>query len=80
MSTVPNFEFFATSVELLFISFDPLEIGPFDMRLETEFALIEIDLSLFKKFVTFVFTFRGCQMILRLRVAERLLQLLAPLS
>ena len=65
MSVVPNFEFYFTNVELLFISFGPREKGPFDMQLKIKFALNVIDLSRFEKFVTFVSTFMGCQMILR---------------
>ena len=80
MSVVLNFEFYFTNVEQLFISFGPREKAPFDMLLEIIAALIEIDLSRFEKFVTFIFTFRDFQMILRLTVTERLLLHLAPLS
>ena len=80
MSVVPNFEFYFTNVELLFISFGPREKAPFCMQLKIRVALNEIVLSRFEKFITFVFTFRDFQMILRLKVVERLPSLLAPLS
>ena len=65
MSIELNFEFYFANVELIFISYCPREKVPFDMQLEFEAALNEIDLSRFEKFVTFVVTFKGCQMILR---------------
>ena len=80
MSVVPNFEFYFTNVELLFISFSQREIAPFGMRLKIKVALNVIVLSRFEKFITFVFTFEDFQMILRLKVVERLPLLLAPLS
>ena len=80
MSVVPNFEFYFTNVELLFISFSPREIAPFGMRLKIKVALNVIALSRFEKFITFVFTFGDFRMILRLKVVERQLSLLAPLS
>ena len=80
MSVEPNFEFYFTNVELLFISFGLREIAPFDMRLKIRVALNEITLSRFEKSITFVVTFEDFQMILRLKVVERQLSLLAPLS
>ena len=80
MSVVPNFEFYFTNVELLFISFGPREKAPFSMRLKIRVALNEIVLSRFEKSITFVVTFGDFQMILRLKVVERLPSLLAPLS
>ena len=65
MSIELNFEFYFANVELIFISFGPPGKVPFNTLLEIVAALIEIDLSRFEKFVTFVVTFMGCQMILR---------------
>ena len=65
MSIELNFEFYFANVELIFISYCLLGKAPFDMQLEIKAALNEKDLSRFEKFVTFVVTFMGCQMILR---------------
>ena len=79
VSNVPKFEFFVTSVELLFISFGPREKVPFDRQLMIGVALIGTVQSRFEKFATFDVTFKGCRKSLRLRVIERLLEPVAPL-